>query len=639
LKIFQQYIVILLLTICNNSYANQGAFDFQLDAAFQYKNIAPFVKVYGDTSLVQDFDFILENSASLDFQINERRGIHKGISRAIYWVKFPVTNNASERQDFILEIREANIHALQFFIIKNDTIEKSVLTGDYFPMEERPIYHRHFLFPFNLPPQESATCYVMAEKRSQSLNFNLELWERNSFLENDNTRNIAYGIILGLMILYFGNSLLLLVLFPEKLTGYYFMLVVFLLIVINTMEGFAFQFLWSEVPIIVYDYFRSFNSVFQFLFLAYFFYEFLKNKFSQNFFHIALGNLNKVFLVLLVLSSILFLSIEYYYPDFRNQAGSKLLGKTLLLIQFVVHLFSFIVIIILAVLNFLQKKDFENFVLCFVIFMYLAIVSLVTLNIFGSLNSGPHFNKVILVSFILEITLFSILLFSKFWKLTQQKEKLHFVNSQQELQIANTLLKGQENERLRIANDLHNQLQPLIAHSQFAFQKEVFAIQSDPIQKVNELLYKSHQEVNRIANNLIPDSFNKSDLTISIQALCEMVNESKMIQVDCFTKNISSTFTSHQRINIYRIVQELLNNIIKHAQATQVKLVLQEEAKYLKITVDDNGVGVGEKLNVNSLLLENKFGALKFRIQSMNGKIHFLKSELSGLKVEVILPL
>lgn len=624
--------------ICNNTYANQVGFDFKLDSDFQYQNIAPFVEIYGDTSLIQDFDFILENTDKLNFEINGQNGIHKGVSRSIFWLKFPITNTTQFQKDLVLKIRESNIHALQLFVVKKDTIEKSILTGDYFPLDERPIPHRYFLFPVELPSQETVTCYLMAEKRSQSLNFNLELWDKIVFLESNNTDSFIYGVILGLMILYLGISLFLFLFFPQRLTAYYLMVVLFLILSINTMEGVGFQFLWSKVPIIVYDYFRSFTSVIQFIFLTYFLYEFLKDKFQNYIIYKILGFLTKLTVVLFICVSFLFLFLEINYPKFRNFDEGRILSQGLLSLQFLFHIVSFIIIICLSILNFFQNRNFENFALSVVIILYFVLICLISVNLFGMLNTGPNFYDIVLISFIIEIATFSILLFSKFWTLSTQKEILIFVSSQNELKIANTLLQGQANERLRIADNLQSQLQPLLIQSQSIFRKEVLSNQSSLIQKIDSLIQKSQGEVNRIANNLIPQSIYHSDLTNNIHELCQNIDGSKVIKIGFYSKNMSSKFPINLRVNIYRIVQELLNNVIKHALATKADVSLHQENNLLKITVEDDGIGLEENEYMDPLLIENKFGSLRFRIESMNGEIHFSKSELSGLKVDIQLP-
>lgn len=632
MKKIQQYIFILFLAICNDGYANLARFDFQLDSIFQYENIAPFVEVYGDTSLVEKFDYVLENSERLDFQINGRNSLHKGVTNAIWWVRFPLENRASEMQDLILEVANQDINQLQLFVVSTNRIDSSILTGDAFPFEKRPILHRHFLFPFKLKPQEKVVCYLMGNKHSEAFVMPVELWEKQAFLENDNHQSLLFGIYLGILILYTLIAFSLLVFNKKAAMLYYFLLTVSFTLYILATEGFAFQFIWPHASPDFNKIIRPSLMGFQFLFLLLFSIEFLKDKTSYlRILKVVIFGKNIILIILPIAIATGFLMM--------GTAHSQIVNSILLSLQLVLFFILVVMVILITALEFYQSQGFDYLAIGVVLFANVITFVTVSLNNFAQINSGPNFHNIMLINVGIEITFLSILLFTEYWQLNSLKNKLQTKNLLYQLQIANTLLKGQENERFRINNDLQNQLQPLLTQSQLALQKEVFVPQSDPIRKVNELLQKSQREVNRIANNLIPSSIHKSDLPSSIYALCNMINESKITQVDCFVKNISSTFTSHQQINIYRIIQELLNNIIKHAESTQVKLVLHEDAKFLKITVDDNGIGLEKKLNVDTLLSESKFGALKFRIQSMNGKVHFLESELSGLRVEVILPL
>ena len=632
MKYLQQYVVILFLLIGNNTFANQGGFDFQLDTTFQYQNIAPFVEVYGDTSLVQDFEFVLENENELYFERNGRKSLHKGVTNAIWWVRFPLKNETTETQSLLLEIGNQDINQLQFFVVRTNRVDSSILTGDAFPFEKRPIQHRHFLFPFELKPQEKVICYLMSNKHSEAYVMPVELWGKKYFLEADQDSSFLNGMYVGILILYNFIPLLLILFFRKKIMVYYFLLSATLTLYILATIGLGFQFLWSDASADFNKVVRPGLTGFQFLFLLLFVIEFLKEKtIFPRLMKILIFGKNLI-LGLLPLG----ISVAFY---FMGTPYSESLNKFLLSFQFLLIFGLFCIAILISFLDFFKTKSKEVLGIGIVLLAHVATFILVNLNNFAKLNSGPDFHNIMLINVGIEIIVLSIILFSEYWRLSAQKTNLQSKTLNQELKIVNTLLQGQENERFLIAEDLQNQLQPLIAKSQFIFQEEIFTTPSPPVQKVVKLLQKSKEEVNRIAMNLIPPSIYKTDLSSSIQSLCEMINGSKTVQVHFSAKDISATFSIHQRIHIYRIIQELLNNIIKHAQANQGNLVLQEEVGYLKITVDDNGIGLGKTTNTDTSNINNKFGALKYRIQSMNGKIHFSKSELSGLKVEVILPL
>lgn len=588
------------------------------------------METYGDTTLEQDFDFVLENEQLLLFEKNERLALHKGVTNAIWWVRFPLENKTNQVQNLLLEIGNQDINQLQLFIVRENEIERSMLTGDAFPFEQRPIHHRHFLFPFQIRPSEKVMCYLMSNKHSEAYVMPVELWKKQSFLESDNHSSYLNGIYLGLLLVYIFTPLLLLFFLRKRIILYYFLLAITLSFYILGTLGFGFQFFWTNASPDFNKVIRPSLAGIQFLFLLLLVIEFLREKthFHQLLKILVLGkNIILTLLPIAILTAFFLMGTTY----------SEVVNGIILKFQFILIFGLFAIAMILMGLDFWKSRDIKMVGMGFVIFAHLYTFALSMLNNFGKLNTGPDFQNILLLNIGVEWIVVSSILFSEYWKLFHQKKELENDNLLQSLKIASTLLQSQENERQKIGEALEKNLQSFLSQTQEKLLVEQNRFTSNlHFQKIQELLNQSKEEIRRISNNIFPNSIANENIEHSVLNLCEEINKSNTLKVDCQFYNITHTFSGTKKIYLYRILQELLNNVVKHANATQTKITIKQIENELEIVVDDDGNGLGASAEE---IIKNRFISIKNRTQSMDGKLIFSKSMMGGLQVKIQIPI
>ncbi len=582
------------------------------------------MEVYGDTTLSQNFDFISKNKNQLPFEINQRNALHKGVTNAIWWVKFHLKNETSTIQELLLEIGNQDINLLQLFIVRKSGVEKSILTGDALPFIQRPIQHRHFLFPIRLQPNEQVEAYLMSNKHSEAYVMPVELWKRQAFLERDGHTSLLFGMYFGLLILYIFIPLLLILLFRKKIMVYYFLLAASLSLYILATEGIGFQFFWSNAHPDFNKVIRPGLTGFQFLFLLLFVIEYFKERttFSRLCKILVFGkNILLVLLPIGILTAFFGMGTVY-----SSQLNSFFLG-----LQFFLVFGLFMIVLAIAFGDFVRRQSLEVFGMGLVVFVHVLTFVIGMLNNFGKINSGPDFHNIMMITLSLELIMISIILFSEYWNLFSQKNKLQKENLAFELEIANTLLKGQEKERLRITSELHENLQPLLRNINDYLKKNENSDSRIPFQKMTELLKSSEVELEKISTNLIPKNLFEQNLEKVIESYCQMVNETASLNVHFSKHYIHHQFSKEEEMNIYRIVQELLNNVIQHAQAKNVNILLSQKENQLFISVEDDGIGLSRT--------ENRFNILRGRVAKLKGQVEFSKGEMLGLKVNIQFPI
>jgi signal transduction histidine kinase/uncharacterized protein HemY len=155
------------------------------------------------------------------------------------------------------------------------------------------------------------------------------------------------------------------------------------------------------------------------------------------------------------------------------------------------------------------------------------------------------------------------------------------------------IIEAEERERSRIAQELHDGLGQLLS----AARLNVAGLEDSIIEEDREWLEKSLKiiddaciEVRHISHNMMPSALIRLGLMPAIQELVNNINGSKSLKVDLHT-NVRGSLGKSLDITIYRIMQEVLNNMMRHSKADKISLDIQREDNTLRINIKDNGVG------------------------------------------------
>lgn len=243
------------------------------------------------------------------------------------------------------------------------------------------------------------------------------------------------------------------------------------------------------------------------------------------------------------------------------------------------------------------------------------------------------------------LLLFVALLFYKNLKnknrLYLQNEKLHQqqlseLEKERKLEAAEFVMKGQEAERSRLAKDLHDGVGGLLSGVKLSMSNmkgNVF-LSEENVHSFNNVISQLDQsiaELRRVSHNMMPEALVKYGLKEALENYCESLNLSGKIKVQLQIYNMEVRMEQNTEIVIYRIVQELLNNVVKHADAKNVLIQLSTEKSRFNLTVEDDGKG----FNVN----EKKYGAglenIKARAGYLNGSIEILSKPGEGTSVNI----
>ncbi len=176
---------------------------------------------------------------------------------------------------------------------------------------------------------------------------------------------------------------------------------------------------------------------------------------------------------------------------------------------------------------------------------------------------------------------------------TLHQERVQRLQRESENRAINAMMDGQEQERHRIAEALHSSLGSILSAIQMHYQtiREKIDPSRDPlVAKTGKLIEEACQSNRRIAHELLPPVLLKMGLEPAIQQLAEKL-ETPDIEVETSFFGLTRRLPENLELTIYRAIDELLNNIMKHADADHVAIQLTEHEKELNIMVEDNGKG------------------------------------------------
>lgn len=239
------------------------------------------------------------------------------------------------------------------------------------------------------------------------------------------------------------------------------------------------------------------------------------------------------------------------------------------------------------------------------------------------------------------ISLISILLYwNNFHKQTLQAEKIR--NLRQEIQIASlqAMVNGEEKERSRIARELHDgiggTLGAIRTRVSAMVRKYTTAHTNDDFTELMQMLEEASADLRKTAHNLMPEILLQEGLAKASQLFCERLRKGHMLQINTEIWGKVRRLPGDVELTAYRIIQELLHNILKHAGATQALVQIVFHESQLCITVEDNGRGMpanaGHKEGIGLKTIQE-------RVKLMNGQIDTVSTPGQGTSVYIELNL
>ncbi len=217
-----------------------------------------------------------------------------------------------------------------------------------------------------------------------------------------------------------------------------------------------------------------------------------------------------------------------------------------------------------------------------------------------------------------------------------QEQKIADLEKEKLLSATRSLLQGQADERSRLAKDLHDGLGGMLSgiKLQLGAMKGNLILSEEHGRTFNNALTKldeSISEMRRVAHNMMPEALVKLGLQQALQDFCDGLSESQSFKINCEFYGLEKRMQPAVEIVVYRIVQELLTNAVRHSGATSILAQVMRQENDLSITIEDNGKGFDKGTASQGAGLKNIIS----RVDYLKGQLDIKTAPGAGTSVHI----
>lgn len=225
-----------------------------------------------------------------------------------------------------------------------------------------------------------------------------------------------------------------------------------------------------------------------------------------------------------------------------------------------------------------------------------------------------------MVLMLLSIIAFALMFQRKLARKAKEYREIEKLMQKQELQSAYFVIQGQEQERKRIAAELHDNLGSLLATLKIYSDLSLSKTDISEIKRLNDKVSKISStlgdEVRKLSHELDLKTLSGFGLKVAVQHLGEAIKDSGKIEVSSIIE-ITRPVNEEVSLHIYRIIQELFTNTLKHASASHIRVEITKIDHELTLIFEDNGQGFDVMTAKSGMGMQN----IRSRVSQINGKL------------------
>ena len=496
------------------------------------------------------------------------------------WLKISGQAIAESEGVRYLMVRNPHINYVGCWILNDKAVEKAFSpSGDHLPFYSRSFPDPNFIFPLSAASiPGSSSIILLLDKRHQQLNIPIHFFSDQG-LHNYNLRyHLLAGFIAGLGIFIFLLNLFLFFKMKEQLYVYYGLYVFLIFFYIVSDYGLSFMYLFPGIPKLA-DLTRpvaiSLGAPLYVLFAL----QFFKAKQQMPLAYIWIKRFLYFYVVMLAVGMML-------------MPGKGAQTTVLLWTMQIVQLLNTVLVLLLGIIGLRQKLRYSVY---FIISSFLMLSGFLLYGNYlsGYLADNFFTRNIVNLAFSAEVALLAFVLALRFRDYKEESEQLlKRVNIQQE-QIFRSLSDFEEKQRLRLSSLLHDSFGATL--SAIRLNLESLELSAPTQQQQRSMLVRQVNdlavEVREISHNLSPVLLQRKGLVKAVEHIVEGINSAGSLYIQFESIGSVQQIPFRYGILLYNVIQELLQNIMKHAAATEgiVQLALEPDLVYL--FVEDNGNG------------------------------------------------
>lgn len=230
-------------------------------------------------------------------------------------------------------------------------------------------------------------------------------------------------------------------------------------------------------------------------------------------------------------------------------------------------------------------------------------------------------------------------------RVLQQRMSLQDMEVSFQRELVSATLQSQEAERSRIAKDLHDSVGVMLSTLQLVIKRygsrgETQEQKADMVAQSTAIIDSTIGTVRRISHDLLPPALELMGIAAALEQIVWRVNEAGTLHVDLDCLDRSERLPADYEIMLYRIVQELLNNTLKHSGGTRASILIERREEQILLRYRDNGCGIPPELVGSARAVRGGLGlhSIETRARSLGGAVAWGSSDGGGMSAEIIFP-
>lgn len=563
--------------------------------------------------------------ANQSFQTLEDNLINFGKDSANHWLKVYIHNDSAHFEKYFFEIDFVWLDSVTFY--KQDfTLIKSMIWQT--PFSERLYPHRNFILPVLLKPHSDTTVYARLYKKTMLIKGKAEVENEEFFFADRIFDTSFYSFFTGIVAIVFLFSMAVFFTNKDWVYLYYACYILFSLGFTLTGVGFFLPYYQQGIGFITASELRNWMLWFSLLFLMFFIRNYVMGGYTFNRVNLIIWRIAIGLQLALVVQRIALI----YFQE--TTGASPYLLLVIMICCFLMTIVLTFYFVVYSYINNINASLAKNYLVGITPFFLFGILSYFRTFEFIE-HSWLLDQKVQVVCVVFDIVVLMFGLGIRYRQLREEKE------NQSRLALENKLTLQYEKER--ISRDLHDSVgsqltivatsldaATYLAHKQKLEPQKLEKINEnvrEAVQNLRDTIWATHQ------STISLDSFDKRLRNYVLKAIDDKLQVSIQWSLD----KPDATISSMQAINLFRVIQEAIQNILKHAQATQLTIRCEQIEEKIRIVISDNGIGVNEDQTKNT----ESYG-----IRNMQNRIHEIKGTFrveseagTGTTIHIELPI
>jgi two-component system, sensor histidine kinase LadS len=521
-----------------------------------------------------------------------------------------------------LEINNPHINYLGAWLLNDgNLLMEYPMTGDHLPFRTRNMNHAQFVYKINLKT-DHLQLLLLVDKRNEQLHLPLNFFTDDEFMVYNRQNNLLQGLLVGISIFILLFTLFLYFNMRDRLYVYYSLYVLMVAGYIFTDFGLSFMFLYPNHPGIA-DFIRPFTISQAPLYYILFSRALLKTK--DHFPRIY--QFTNWFIGFYLLCFVL---------AFTVIPNTGMLRIFWLVFMQVLMVASIIPVFVFAALGYTRKIRYSGYI--FFASLLFTISSQVYMQyITGNLPDSLLTRNAVNIGFSVEVCLLALALSVRFKNYKLHAEELLVELNRRQENIFKSVSEYQEKEMKRLSGLLHDSIGAGLSSIKYNLE----ALGDKPLNNASLLQHTIEDvssltdEVRNISHSLSPVILQKKGLMQALRDLVEQYNRAGKIHIHLESIGTLEASAFQNELMVYRILQELMQNAVKHAHATEVMIQVMLEPELISIFVEDNGRGF-DTANLKEGL---GFSQIKGLVTFVNGRFEVDSQVNKGCRISIEFPI